>query len=203
MLILGVTGGIGSGKSTVARLLAERGARVADADRIVAELYGPGELARRIGERFGAGVLTPDGSVDRAALGRVVFDSPGARRDLEELVHPAVRDAVRERLDAWRAEGFTGIAVVDAALLVEAGDAYPLDRLLVVTAPEPLRLERLRERGMDPAEARRRMAAQISDAERVAAADLTIANDGSLRELEAAVEALLRDLEGDGEATSG
>lgn len=203
MLVLGVTGGIGTGKSTVARLFADRGARVADADRIVRELYAPGELAQRIAERFGTEVLAPDGSVDRASLGRVVFDSPAARRDLEALVHPAVRAAILARLSAWRDEGFRGVAVVDAALLVEAEGAYPLDRLLVVTAPDELRLVRLEARGMDPEEARRRMAAQTSDEARLAAADLTLANNGTLAELDEAVSALLRDLGRDDGVRSG
>lgn len=197
MRVLGVTGGIGSGKSTVARMLARRGARVVDADHVVSELYGPGALARRIAGRFGPAALAPDGSVDREALARVVFDSPEARLDLERLVHPEVREAIRKKLEGWRRQGFDGIAVVDAALLVEAGDAYPLDCLLVVTAPEDVRLARLEARGVPATEARRRMEAQIRDDVRVAAADRVLVNDGTLEELERAVEALLADLERD------
>ncbi|MBZ0266983.1 dephospho-CoA kinase, partial [bacterium] len=120
MFVLGVTGGIGAGKSTVARLLGSRGARVIDADAVVRELYGPGELANSIASRFGPGVLKESGAVDRVALGALVFDDADARRDLEDLVHPAIRAEINARLAAWRTEGFAGIAVVDAALLVEA-----------------------------------------------------------------------------------
>lgn len=194
MFVLGVTGGIGSGKSTVARLLEKRGARVVDADRVVRDLYGRGDLARRIGRRFGADVLLPDGSVDRVALAHVVFHTPTARRDLEALVHPAVREEILARLAAWRIEGFSGVAVVDAALLVEAAGAYPLDLLLVVTAREEVRLARLEARGLPAGEARRRMAAQIDDATRNAAADVVIANDGTREDLERAVGDVLREL---------
>jgi len=203
MLVLGVTGGIGAGKSTVARLLGERGARVIDADAVVRELYGKGDLANAIASRFGPGVLRESGAVDRVALGALVFDDAEARRDLEDLVHPAVRAAINARLDAWRSEGFPGIAVVDAALLVEAAGAYPLDRLLVVAADEAVRLARLEERGMPEAEARRRIAAQIGDAERNAAADRVIRNDGTREELEAAVDSVLRDLGRDADGRSG
>jgi dephospho-CoA kinase len=203
MLVVGVTGGIGAGKSTVARLLGRRGARVIDADAVVRELYGPGNLADAIAERFGPGVLAADGAVDRTALGALVFDDADARRDLEDLVHPAIREEINGRLSAWRGEGFDGIAVVDAALLVEAAGAYPLDVLVVVAASEPVRLERLERRGTPVAEARRRIAAQIGDAERNAAADRVLRNDGTPEDLEAAVDAFLRDLARDADGRSG
>lgn len=203
MLVLGVTGGIGAGKSTVARLLAERGARVLDADEIVRELYAGGELPRRIAARFGPGVLAADGSVDRATLARVAFADHAARRDLEALVHPEVRRRVETELRAWRREGFAGVAVVDAALLVEATPPYPLDALLVVSAPEDVRVARLEARGVTRAEARRRMSAQISDEARAARADVVIVNDGSLEELARRVDAALRELGRDGPSRSG
>lgn len=203
MLVVGVTGGIGAGKSTVARLLSERGARVLDADAIVRELYAGGELPRRIARRFGAATLAPDGSVDRAALARVAFAADAARQDLEALVHPEVRGHVEEALAAWRREGFDGVAVVDAALLVEAVPPYPLDALVVVTAPEGVRLARLEARGMSREEARRRMSAQASDADRNARADVVVVNDGSLAELEGRVDAALRELGRDASSRSG
>jgi dephospho-CoA kinase len=203
MLVVGVTGGIGAGKSTAARLLGERGARVIDADAVVRELYGPGDLADGIAGQFGPGVLAGDGGVDRAALGALVFGDPDARRELEDLVHPAIRKEINDRLAAWRAEGFDGIAVVDAALLVEAAGAYPLDVLVVVAAREELRLQRLEKRGTPPDEARRRIAAQIGDAERDAAADRVLRNDGTLRDLAAAVDAFLQDLGRDADGRSG
>lgn len=203
MLVVGVTGGIGAGKSTAARLLGERGARVIDADVVVRELYGPGALANEIAGEFGPGVLASDGSVDRVALGDVVFGDANARRELEDLVHPAIRREINARLAAWRAEGFDGIAVVDAALLVEAAGAYPIDVLVVVAAREELRLERLAKRGTPPDEARRRIAAQIGDAERNAAADRVLCNDGTPEALAAALDAFLRDLGRDADGRSG
>lgn len=203
MLVLGVTGGIGSGKSSVSRFLAERGARVLDADRVVRELYGGGALVDRIRARFGDAVVAANGSVDRAGLASIVFQDPAARRDLEALVHPEVRNTIIGRLRDWRAAGFTGIAVVDAALLVEAAGAYPLDALVIVTAAAPLRLDRLEARGVPRAEAERRMAAQLDDSTKIAAGDHVIRNDGSLADLQGAVDRLLSDLGRDDAPTSG
>ncbi len=203
MYVLGVTGGIGSGKSTVSSLLAERGARVLDADRVVRELYDGGPLVDRIAGRFGGEVRADDGSVDRAELGARVFRDPDARRALEDIVLPAVREAIQARLDAWKEEGFAGVAVVDAALLVEAGDAYPLDSLVVVTAPVPLRLDRLEARGTPREDATRRMAAQSTDEEKAAAADVVLANDGTLEDLRRRVGRLWDDLPRDATAASG
>jgi len=203
LFVLGVTGGIGAGKSAVATLLARRGARVLDADAIVAALYREGDLVRRVAARFGSGVLAGDGAVDRFALAREVFADPAARRDLEAIVHPAVRRRVEEALAAWRREGFDGLAVVDAALLVEAAPPYPLDALLVVTAPRELRLARLAARGVPRAEAERRMAAQIGDEARRARADAVVVNDGTLADLARKVEEALRDVMGDAPRRSG
>ncbi len=203
MFVLGVTGGIGAGKSTVARLLAARGAVILDADAIVAESYRGGELPRRVAARFGAGVLAPDGSVDRPALARLVFRDPAARADLEALVHPEVRRRVTAALAELRGSGWAGLVVVDAALLVEASPPYPLDALLVVTASEAIRLDRLAARGVPREEARRRMAAQIDDEARVARADVVVVNDGDLAALEAAVRRALADLGRDAPDRSG
>ncbi len=153
-----------------------------------------GALVDRIAERFGNEAKTAAGSVDREALGRIVFDSPDARLELEALVHPAVRDVVMAEIERFRADPEAALAVLDAALLVEADPPYPLDALLVVTAPLDLRLARLRARGLPEAEARRRMAAQIDDVERLARADVVVENQGSLRDLEREVMAVLSDL---------
>lgn len=194
MLVLGVTGGIGSGKSTVAAKLAERGARVIDADAVVRELYRGGRLPDRIEQRFGPGVRARDGSIDRRALGAAVFNDPAARQDLERIVHPTVRETIERRIAEWRAARFRGIVVVDAALLVESSHAYPLDALLVVVASEETRLARLRERGVPEDEARRRMAAQTTDEKRRAVADFVVENDGTLQDLDRAVEEVLEKL---------
>jgi len=192
--VLGVTGGIGSGKSTVARLLEQRGARVIDADALVRGLYSGGELPAAIAERFGREVVDAGGAVNRPALGAVVFADPAKRRELERLVHPAVRREALARLDAWRAEGFDGIAVLDAALLVESDFEYPLDGLLVVTAPRAARLARLEARGVPREEAERRMAAQAGDDEKRARADFVVDNGGTPSDLEREVDRVLREL---------
>jgi dephospho-CoA kinase len=184
--------------------MAERGgARVLDADGIVRELYAGGPIAAGIGAAFGDEVLRSDGSVDRAALARAVFPDAEARQRLEAIVHPAVRGEVLARLDAWRAEGYSGLVVLDAALLVESDFAYPLDALVVVTAPEAARLQRLEARGVPADEARRRMAAQAPDSVKQARADHVVRNDGNLADLERGVDRLLRDLGDGGDAGAG
>ena len=175
----------------MAAKLAERGARVLDADRIVRELYAGGRLPPRIEQRFGPGVRARDGSIDRSALGAAVFNDPASRRDLERIVHPTVREFIEGRLAEWRREGFRGIAVIDAALLVESNYEYPLDALLVVVASEETRLERLRARGTPEEEALRRMAAQASDEKKREKADFVVENDGTLEDLDRALGGVL------------
>jgi dephospho-CoA kinase len=194
MFVLGVTGGVGSGKSTVAKILARRGAVVLDADAIVHDLYRGGALAQEIGEKFGREALAPDGSVDRRRLGEIVFQDPSRRRELESLVHPHVRARVQQELTRLKGEEFRGIVVVDAALLVETSHPYPLDALLVVSAPAAARLERLEARGMSRAEASRRMGAQATDEEKERRADFVVRNDGTLADLEERVDEALRAL---------
>jgi dephospho-CoA kinase len=203
VFVLGVTGGIGAGKTTVASLLRARGARVLDADAIVRALYAGGELPARIAGRFGQEVLRRDGSVDREALARRVFGDAAARADLEAIVHPSVRSEVLARLGEWRAESFDGIAVLDAALLVESRFRYPLDALLVVTAPRDVRLERLAGRGMSADEARARMAAQAEDEDKLARADHVISNGSDLAALAREVDRVLSELGRDGGTRSG
>lgn len=187
---VGLTGGLASGKSTVARRLRERGATVVDADRLVAELYEPGQPgARAAGELFGPEVLDPRGSVERARLAEVVFSDPEARRRLEAAIHPLVR-----RRFAELAGGRDGVVVLEATLLVEAGYAPDFDRVVTVEADPEVRLGRAVERGMDEAEARRRLRAQGDGAARRDAADVVITNDGDLEELERQVDALAREL---------
>ena len=187
---VGLTGGLASGKSTVARMLAERGATVVDADRLVADLYAPGAPgARAVRELFGDRVLDARGAVDRPALSEIAFSDADARRALERAIHPLVRERFAE---IARETG--GVAVLEATLLVEAGYGPDFDRVVTVEAGEKARLERAVERGMDEEEARRRLEAQGDGARRRAAADVVLRNDGSEAELERQVDRLAAEL---------
>jgi dephospho-CoA kinase len=189
-LLVGLTGGLAAGKSTVARLLAEHGATVVDADRLVADLYRAGEPgAARVHELFGDGVLRADRGVDHGALSARVFDNPQARRALEAAIHPLVGSRFREL--ASRAGG---IVVLEATLLVEAGWSKEFDLVVTVEAPLELRLARAVARGLDPVEARRRLQAQGDGEARRAAAARVLVNDGDPAHLSAQVDALVRDL---------
>lgn len=191
MLLVGLTGGIGSGKSTVASLLAERGALVVDADDLAREAIAPGTAgAVRVAERFPG--LVADGRVDRAGLADLVFSDPVARADLEAIVHPEVRRLLGERVAAAPVDA---IIVFVAPLLVETGAAAGFDPLVVVTAPEDVRIARLEAaRGMTPVDARARIGAQAPEDDRVAAADLVIDNGGPRAALAAQVDALWAEL---------
>lgn len=190
---VGLTGGIGSGKSAVARMLASYGAVVVDADRIAREVVEPGTagLAAVVSE-FGTQMLAADGSLDRERLGSVVFADEAARRRLEAIVHPLVE----ERSGALLAASPAGsIAVYDVPLLVENDLGGDFDVVVVVDAPEEIQLARLTaEREMSEAAARRRMAAQASRDQRRAAADVVLDNSGSLSDLERQVRRLWADL---------
>lgn len=190
-VLVGLTGGIASGKSTVAKMLADRGFRVVDADRLVADLYQPGEPgARAIRDAFGDDVMTPEGGVDHRELGSLVFQDPKARKRLEAIVHPLVRERFREIAET----ASEPVVVLEATLLVEAGYPPDFDHVVTVEAPAEIRLERAVDRGHDPADAKRRLAAQGDGAQRRAAADFVLVNDGSLEELERRVEELVEKL---------
>ncbi len=189
MLQVGLTGGIASGKSAVAQRLAAKGALVIDADVLAREVVEPGTpgLAAVV-ERFGPSVLRPDGSMDRAAMGRLVFADAAARRDLEAIIHPAVRA---------RAAGLTAAAPDDAIvvqmipLLVETGQADAFDLVVVVDCDPAVQLLRIMDRdGLSRAEAATRLEAQASRDERLEAADLVIDNSGSLTDLDEQVDAV-------------
>lgn len=192
MLRVGLTGGVGSGKSTVAALLAARGAAVLDADRLVEDLYGPGcPCTQAIAARFGARVLAADGSVDRQALGVLVLGDGEARRWLEALVHPAVRREVAGWLDGLEASAHPPrVAVVEAALLAETGAWRDYHRLVVVTAPLAPRRARALAGGWSPDQFDRTVAAQTSDAARERVAHHVVRNDGDRAALARAVDAL-------------
>jgi len=187
--IVGLTGGIGAGKSTVAAILAELGARVIDADRIGHEVYRPGtEGFRRIVEAFGSGVVGADGSIDRRALGALVFADPAARARLNAIVHPLIVAELQRRLVAARAEDGPPI-VIEAAIMLEAGWRGLVDRVWVVsTRPEHAIARVVASRELGPAEVERRLAAQMPDAERRRLADLVIGNDGDPAALRREVE---------------
>jgi dephospho-CoA kinase len=190
MLVVGLTGGIGSGKSTVAELLRARGATVIDADLLAREVVAPGTPGfRAVVARFGPGVVDPDGGLDRRALAGIVFADPGALADLNAIVHPAVRARIDDRLRELRTTAEAGVVVLEIPLLVESGRSYGAAAVIVVDCPEDVALRRLVvERGMDEGDARRRMAAQVSRADRLAAADIVIDNSGSPAELAAEVD---------------
>lgn len=181
--MVGLTGAIGSGKSTVARLLAARGAVVLDADAVTRELQRPGEpVHRRIVQRFGPDVVGPGGVLDRRSLAEIVFSDDAALADLEALVHPEVHAVMDERLAALA--GTEAVVVLDVPLLVESGH-YAVDGVMVVDCPLDVALRRLVEhRGMAEADARARLARQVSREERLARSDLVIDNSGALDALE-------------------
>ncbi len=187
MLFVGLTGGIGSGKSAVAARLAELGAVVLDSDRIAREVVEPGTdgYAAVVAE-FGPGVLGADGGIDRAALARKVFGDAEARRRLEAVIHPRVAQRIAE-LTAAVPPGT--VVVNDVPLLVEAKLAGRYQFVVVVLADETTRIERLiRTRGMTADEARARIAAQATDEQRRAVADVVIPNDGTLADLHSTVD---------------
>ncbi len=189
MLVIGLTGGMGAGKSTVARLLVEHGAHVIDADEIAREVVAPGEPAlAAIAEEFGDGVLTDDGALDRAAMAAIVFNDEERLAALEAITHPAIRGRIEARLAEHREADDGRVVVLDHPLLVETGLAADLEVVVVVTAPEGLRVQRLAEgRDIDPEDARARMRNQTGDEERRAAATHVVVNDGDLDELRARV----------------
>ncbi len=198
-MVIGVTGGMGSGKSSVASLLADHGAVVVDADTIAHEVIGPGGPAHGpVIERFGPGIVDAGGEIDRRALADLVFADPAARRDLEGLVHPPVLEAIDRRLAAEAATDHVVVVVIP--LLVEVGWDRA-DAVVVVDAPEDLALRRLVEgRGMAEADVRRRLAAQADRATRLARADHVVTNDGTLDDLRRQVDTLWEALVGSGGA---
>jgi dephospho-CoA kinase len=185
---VGLTGGIASGKSTVADELAARGAVIIDADLLAREVVEPGtDGLAAIAERFGPAVIT-DGALDRAAMGKIVFADPTARRDLEAIIHPAVRACAQE-LEA--AAGLDAVVVHVIPLLVETGQQDSYDLVVVVDVDPETQIERLRRRnGYSDAEAESRVAAQASRSVRLAAADVVIDNSGQPADLTPQIDAL-------------
>jgi dephospho-CoA kinase len=187
VLRVGLTGGAGAGKSTVAARLRELGAVVIDADALAREVLEPGTAGlQEVVSAFGDGVLRADGSLDRAALAAVVFADPERRRQLEAITHPRIAARTSELLAAARA----AVVVHDVPLLVEKAMAPAYDVVVVVDAPEEQRVERLVRRGLAEEDARARIAAQATRAERQQVADVWLDNDGSANDLVAEVDRL-------------
>lgn len=177
---MALSGGIASGKSTVARRLAELGAVHVDADQLAREAVAPGsDGLQQIVARFGEGVLTAEGALDRPALGQLVFEDADALSALNDIVHPEVRKLAQARIDAAEAANPDAVVIYDVPLLVEAGVQMPWDLVVITEAPADVRVKRMVElRGMTIEDAERRIANQASDAERRAVADVVIDTGG-------------------------
>lgn len=196
MPLLALTGGIASGKSTIAARLAEHGAIIVDADQIVRDVQSPGSpVLDAIAEEFGQVLILKDGSLDRAALGSIVFGDPQALEKLNAIVHPVVRKESVRQFEAALTKDPGAIVVYDVPLLQKAQDVVPWDLIVVADAPASVREQRLVEfRGMSLDEARARIAAQISDDERRAVADVVIDTSGSLAETLAQTDELWKNV---------
>ncbi|HVL33685.1 MAG TPA: dephospho-CoA kinase [Actinomycetota bacterium] len=196
MLLVGLTGGIGAGKSTVASMLAARGAVIIDADAIVRDLQKPGtDTFRRIVDRFGPAVVSDDGTLDRERVAAVVFRDDDARAALNAIVHPEVMRKIAERIDTLK--DTDEVVVLDVPLLVEIGGGEGLDLIVVVEADEDLRVARLAaSRSMSPDDARARMSTQASSAQRSALADVVVTNNGDEDALRGQVDALWERIRG-------
>lgn len=192
MPLVALTGGIASGKSTIARRLAEHGAVIVDADRIVREVQAPGSpVLDAIADAFGPDVVRADGALDRAALGAVVFGDPAALARLNAIVHPAVRRESARRFAEALAADPAAVVVYDVPLLVEARVEDPWELIVVAHAPADLRHRRLVEiRGLDEADAAARITAQVDDETRLAVADVVIDTSGTLADTLAQTDAL-------------
>src|SRR5688572_25188463 len=195
-LVIGLVGRAGSGKTTVARTLAEQGASVVSADRIGHQVTDADpEVRAALSAEYGADVYRPDGALDRGRVAAKVFDDPAARRRLDQLVHPRILDEIRRRIAGLREAEPSGVVVVDAALMLEWGLEHECDAVVAVVASEAHQIERLtRSRGWSEGEARRRLAAQRTNQAFAAAADVTIENDGSEEDLRRAALAALTTL---------
>ena len=195
-LLVGLTGSIATGKSTVSRMFAHLGARVIDADLLSREVAMPGQAAyARIVEEFGPQVVQEDGALDRKALGAIIFADPARRKRLEEITHPAIGARQQRILSVLDEEAFEGVVLWDAALLFESGGVAKMDRVVVVFADPETEVRRLMERdGLHKADARARIASQMPIAEKAKLADHVIDNSGTREETERQVRAVHRAL---------
>jgi len=191
MKVIGLTGGIGSGKSTVSRFLAELGAVILNADEVGHEAFKPDtEIWREVVAAFGRQIVTPNGNIDRRKLGETVFNNPESRARLNQIMHPWMYAQVKAQLEEYRRQG-TRVVVLEAPLLLEAGWTSLADEVWVTTAPEATMLKRLEERtGMSQAESLTRIRSQLPSAERVRHANVVINTDCDLDELRSKVKEL-------------
>ena len=195
MLLVGLTGGIGAGKSTVADLLAERGAVIVDADEVARAVVEPGQPAlAKLVDRFGTGILDTDGRLDRAALAKLAFVDDESRRDLEAITHPAINEEFGRRVADAPGDS---IVVLDVPLLAESEQARkrPYQTVIVVEAPREVRLARLEARGVDRPDAEARMGAQVDDEERRKLATYVVDNSGDRASLERQIDQIWADLQ--------
>jgi dephospho-CoA kinase len=194
MLLVGLTGGLAAGKTTVARMLRDRGAVVVDADELARKALEPGTQGfEQVCDLFGRDILDAEGRIDRGELASRVFADEGRRRTLESITHPEVFRMLAEAVEAHR--GTDAVVVFDAPLIVETGFHEAVDVLVVVTATPEVQVQRVaRDRGMSEDGARSRIAAQVDPSRREGLADVVLRNDGDLEELERQVEDLWREL---------
>ena len=199
-LLVGLTGGIATGKSTVSEIFRRLGCVVIDADQLAREVVAPGEPALAAVAREFGDVLAPDGTLDRKKLATIVFGDPARRRRLEGVLHPAIRARFDARLEALARDGFDGIVLFDAPVMIESGGYKHMDRLVVVVTDEATQRARLVARDADVADGERRIASQMPLAEKVKLADYVIDNSGDRAATEARTRAvhaaLLADLAG-------
>lgn len=188
MIVIGLTGGIGSGKSEVSRVLQEFGAEIIDADRVGHEAYLPGtETHQKLVTEFGSDILQASGEIDRKRLGARIFAEPDARERLNAIVHPRMYEMVKERIKLLREKGALAV-VVDAAILVEAGWDSLVDEVWVVAAPEDMVVQRIGQRdGLSAEQIRQRIRSQLSSEERKRHASLVIDNGVGLKQLKTLV----------------
>ena len=198
-LLVGLTGGLATGKSTVSDILRSLGCIVLDADALAREVVQPGEpTLAAIAREFGPDVLQPEGTLDRKRLGAIVFADPARRKRLEQITHPAIRDRYQARLDELQAQGFEGIVIWDAPVMIESGGYRDVDRLIVVVTDEATQRLRALARDGDRADAERKIASQMPLADKARLADYVIDNSGDRAATEARTRevhaALLADL---------
>jgi dephospho-CoA kinase len=196
MLLVGLTGGVATGKSTVSRILEGEGAALIDADQIARELVRPGTPAfLELVQAFGKNILREDGAMDRKKLAARIFSDPQQRKILNRILHPRIDEEIRRRIEEIVKRDPGAIIIIDAALLIEAGNHEKMDKVIVVTSKAEQQIQRLKDRdGLAPEEARKIFASQMPQEEKVTLADYVLRNEGSLEETEKRTREVFREL---------